>query len=644
MVHSLAGLAFGTRLLALLVDGGCESFDQVVASGFLLGREREHFAVGLLRLIVPTAFERGVRHHRPCDLALCGRGRRLQGQHLLRHRRCLFEVLQRIQLLCRVGQHGAGARIGIEPLRETQGARHARLLQGGQRGGRGTLFLLRVSEQGSVAGVGALVLLGIPVGRLLVLDARLCELVVFVEQLGQQEVVLRRRRIFREGRDVGAIPAHRFLVVRRTLGLLRRRVVVAREFGQVRLHERLGVIPTGRVGLSEIARDAVGRHVFFLRLQRQIAEAGLAVDVDHAGLQNRRLRMQRMQFHEGAEGVGRVLHALLLDVELAQLLVHAEFVRTPLVGGDVGRNRFRALEVFQRQAGHAEGVFHQFAVGPRQVGQGVERAVAFAIGHLCVEHAEERMQCLFQPPLLEERPALHVHRPLVIRVALVALEHGRVSLLGLHVVTRGEEQFASAEMRFVAVGGVGEFGDQSVERLQRDFEFAALLVATRQLVQDTVVARVLRVGLEVVLVARDRGLVIGAIVALANGAAAVGAVHFQVAQATHGFGALRCARRGVEELAIGRDGLVFAADDALVFFDHDLARFETLDGGLVVGRRGALVAHARACAQTAADEEHQQATAWVHGPHPASDWLGRTAARPQSAPEWRIRQDVPSAV
>ena len=103
-------------------------------------------------------------------------------------------------------------------------------------------------------------------------------------------------------------------------------MVVACQLGQVRLHERLRALPAGRVGAAELAVDAVARHVVLLRLERQGGEAGLLVDVDHARLQLRRLRVQRLAARERAEGVGGVLGAVLLDVELAELLVDAELV------------------------------------------------------------------------------------------------------------------------------------------------------------------------------------------------------------------------------------------------------------------------------------------------------------------------------
>ena len=116
-------------------------------------------------------------------------------------------------------------------------------------------------------------------------------------------------------------------------------MVKACQLAQVRLHQRLGLLPALRVGAPELAVDAVVDDVVLLGLQRLAREAGLLVDLDHACLQLRRLLVQRLAVREQAERVGRVLGALLADVQLAELLVHAEFVRPPRVRVDVGGDR-----------------------------------------------------------------------------------------------------------------------------------------------------------------------------------------------------------------------------------------------------------------------------------------------------------------
>ncbi len=324
--------------------------------------------------------------------------------------------------------------------------------------------------------------------------------------------------------------------------------------------------------------------------------------------------MQRLAARERAESVGGVLGAVLLDVELAQLLVDARLVRVSLGRVDIGRNALRALQVGEAQAGHAEGVFHQFAVGTAQASQGVEPAIALAACHLQVEHAEERLQRIVQPPLLEQRPALHVQRAVLVWVARFAAQHLGVGLLGLDVVARGEQQFAAAELCLGAVGRVRVLLHQPVERFQCRFQLTALFVRTRQLVQHAVVAGVLGIGLQEVVVARDCGAVVRRAVAraFAVGDARVGAVHFQVADAAHCFRALRRSRRHFEEFAVGRDCLVLAALDAGVRRHVHLAAGQALDRRRVIG--GAGTAPAGTGAQAARDQEQQQRPTWSHGP------------------------------
>ena len=334
---------------------------------------------------------------------------------------------------------------------------------------------------------------------------------------------------------------------------------MARQLGQMGLDERLRrAFPAGGVGAAEFARGAVALHVVLLGAERQRRQPALVVDADHARLQRRRLGVQRLPARERRKGVGRVLGPVLPDVELAQLLVDAELVAPPRIAGDVGRDRLGTLQVGQADAGDAEGVFDQFAVGPRQALELVEGGVA-ASGDLQVEHAEERAQRLVEPALLELRPALHVERAVVEGRAGLALHQLRVGLLGTRVLAAVEQQLAAAELGLVAVHRVRVRGDQAVERCQRGFRPAAQFVRTRQLVEHAVVVRIVRVGLQVVLVAGDRGPVVGRVAGA--GALVVGALHLQVAQAAQGLRALRGAGRDVEKALVGGRGLFGAGLD-----------------------------------------------------------------------------------
>ena len=632
MVDRLARLPGGAGLFALLVDRRGLAFHQFAAASGLLRRQRDHLAVAALGAVEGALFEGGVREHGPRDPALLGGGRRLQVQHLLRHHGGRLGIAQRIELLGGVAQHGADARIAVEGLRELQRAGHRRTLQRRTFGRRGLLLELRMAEQRRIAGVGALRVGRVLVGRLLVLGHGLGVARVLVQQLGEQEVVGRRIGIGRERLEPAAVPAHRLLVVGRAPALLRARVIVARQLGQVGLDQRLRAFPALRVGAAELAGRAVAGHVLLLRLQRQVREAGLLVDLDHARLQHRRLRVQRLAPREGAEGVGRVLGALLLDVELAELLVDAELVAAPHVAGDVGRDRFGALQILQAQAGDTEGVLDEFAVGAAQVSQAGEVVVSFVLAQREVEHAEERAQRLLEPALLEARPALHVQRTALIGAVLVAVEHGAVGLLGLRVVAHREQQLATAEMGLVAVGRLRVVLNQPVEGLERHFQLAALLLGARQLVEHAVVARVLGVGLQVALVAGDRRTVVRPAGRGGLDAALVGALHLQVAQAAHRFRALRRTGRHLEKLAVGGDRLLLAGGDADVLLHADLAAGQAAQRRLVVGRAAAL---AGAGTQPAGDQQGQQqatTTARVHGRPPSRAWRGRATGRPRSGP------------
>ena len=103
--------------------------------------------------------------------------------------------------------------------------------------------------------------------------------------------------------------------------------------------------------------------------------------------------MQRLAARERAEGVGRVLGALLPDVELAELLVDAELVALRAVASSMYSGmRLGALQVREADAGDAEGVLDQLAVGAASGRRGLDAAFALLAGELEVEHGEERAQ------------------------------------------------------------------------------------------------------------------------------------------------------------------------------------------------------------------------------------------------------------
>ena len=149
----------------------------------------------------------------------------------------------------------------------------------------------------------------------------------------------------------------------------------------------------------------------------------------------------------------------------------------------------------------------------RQPGQGLDAAFALLAGDLQVEHGEERAQRVLEPGLLELRPALHVEGAVVVRNGRPARQHGGERLLRVRIVPGGEQQLAAAELGLVAEAVERVVLDQPVERLQRGVQVAALLVGPGELVEHAVVARVVGIGLEEVVVAGDRRLVVGRLAA-----------------------------------------------------------------------------------------------------------------------------------
>ena len=645
VAHGVARVAGLLCRLALLVDRRGLALDQVLSRGVALGHQGQHLCIALLGTGEVAGLERGVRDHGGGHAALFRRGRRVQREHALGNALRLLRVLQCVQAVGRIGQHRRDTRVLVEGLRESQRAVHALALQRGLVGCGRALVQLGMGQQRGVAGVGALVVPGVAVGHLLVLDSRLGPARVLVQQLAQQEVVARGVGLTGEAGDDVAVPAHRFLVVGAGLGLLRAGVIVARQLGQPGLHQRLGLVPAFGVGLAELAVDAIAADVFALGVERQRGQAALLVDVDDLRLQQRRLRMHRVALDEGGVSVCRVLDAVLLDVELAELLVDAELVALAPFVLHVGGDRLGALQVGQRDAHHAEGVFHQFAVASREPGQAVQRLIATA-GQLAVEHAEERLQAFLELALLESGPALHVKGAVLEHGAGIACQHGVVGLFGRRVAAQGEQQFAAAELRFLAVGGVRIGGHELVERLERGLELAALLLSTGELVEHAIVARVLRVGAKELLVARDGRLVVGRGGIGAGDAAGVGDVHLQVAEPSHRLGALWRVpglRRGVEKAAIGRDGLGFVGRDAAVLVHRHGARPQAGQrGGVVVGGRLGAAAAAGQKQDAGRRDERGTTNDAAHRPSPSwwhwwPGWPGRRAGPAQSGPGSGIR-------
>ena len=262
--------------------------------------------------------------------------------------------------------------------------------------------------------------------------------------------------------------------------------------------------------------------------------------------------------------------------------------------------------------------------------------------------AKNERRRVLEPGLLELRPALHVERAVVVRDGRAAGEHGGEGLLGVRIVLGGEQQLAAAELGLVAEAVERVVLDQPVERLQRRVQVAALLVGAGQLVEHAVVAGVVRVGLEEVVVAGDRRLVVGRLAA--GGALVVGQVHLEVADPAHRLGALRRPRRDLEELAVGVDRLRLGGHDRAIALHRHLAAGERLQRRLVVGRALLAAAEHRARRQRRRRGEQQRRAHAARGlrawrPHARAPWWrrrGRRAGRPRTAPGSCSRRAAPA--
>ena len=517
VAHGVAGVARRACDLALFVDGRGLAFDQFVTARGTFRRQGQHLAVSLLGFGIHRFVEAVVRHHGPGHAAQFRRRGRLQRQGLLGHGNGLVAIAQNKQLFRSVGQHSTGARVAAEGRSKTQRAVDHLALQRGLVSG--ILLQRHVTQKRRVTCIGRAnkrrrgAGLRTGIGHTLELFSRDGVALVLVQQLSHQEAALRCVRVLRKGGQQCLVPAHGLLHVGGQFVLLRQRVVVAGQIGQVGPDLRLRALPATGVGAAEFAVGAVAHDMVLLGLQRQSFEARTGVDRDHARLQQRRLRMQRLAAHEGGEGVGRVLDTVLSDIELAQLLVDAKLVALAHGAVDIAWDALRALQVAQADAHDAEGVVHQLAVGTGQRTQifqaGLVTQGRAQRAELEIEHAEEGLERIVEPALLEQRPALHVEGPFGEEAARASGQHGGIGRFRLLVVAHRKQQLTAAEMCLFGVHGPRMLLHQLRQGLQRHFQLAALLLRARQLVLHAVGAGIFRVGLEEFFVARDRRLVVG---------------------------------------------------------------------------------------------------------------------------------------
>ena len=364
MAGGVARAVLLARQFALAVDGRGLALHKGFAACSAIRRQRQHFTVGPLGLFglrLCLAVKGLMGDDDPRHAPRFGRCWWLQGQSLARHGQGARPFAQRVELLRRVGQHGAGARVIAKGGGKTQGALGGLALQRHAVGGG--LFQCGIGQQGAVAGIGRARRAGRAVCDGFVLHGGIGVALVFEQKLGQQEALLRRCRPGGHGGQQPAVPLHGLIHIGRCTALLRQCVVVLCQLGQMRQNQRLRRLPTGGVGAAEFAVGAVALHMVLLGGQGQGGEAVVGVDLHHARLQQWRLGVQRLAPHEGGQGVGRVLDALLLAVQIGQLQVDAVLVAFAQWAVDQRGHALGTLQAGQAQAQHAEAVFHQFAVG-----------------------------------------------------------------------------------------------------------------------------------------------------------------------------------------------------------------------------------------------------------------------------------------
>src|SRR5690606_32138866 len=126
-------------------------------------------------------------------------------------------------------------------------------------------------------------------------------------------------------------------------------MVMRREVGEVRLQLRadLGLLVEG-MALPVRAARAVPLDEAALAVEHEIREASALERADRLGLQQRRLLVPRIELRERMVRAGRVLPALLLDVEVAEIHVDDVRVRTRADAGQRLLDRRRAVEIRER--------------------------------------------------------------------------------------------------------------------------------------------------------------------------------------------------------------------------------------------------------------------------------------------------------
>ena len=415
------------------------------------------------------------------------------------------ELAEREQLLGGVGLHGRGLRVRRVAFCEPQAAVDAATVPLGALVAAQLGFVLRIREQRRIAGFAAAVVERISVSRALVFERRVAEVAALEQHFGEQEVGLCGLRVIRERLQVRAVPARGGRVLARFLRLLRLGVMVGGQVRHVALQVRddLGLL-LEREPLPVRAARAVGLDEILLALEHQIGELAFLERLDDLDLQQRRLRVIRVELDERVVSVGSVLKALLVEIEIAEVRVGDEPVRPRAVPAEIARDRLGAVQIREADRQYAERVVDDLLLrtAHRRVQHGgIAVAARVVVGpQLPVQQREERRQALFVELLLEHGPAVLVQGLLVEWRAIAFLEHDRVGALRVAIALLHEQRLAAPELRFVELLRARVLLDQAIERRQRVVDAPFGFVSSRELVENEIVLGVVRIRLEQLLV------------------------------------------------------------------------------------------------------------------------------------------------
>ena len=277
--------------------------------------------------------------------------------------------------------------------------------------------------------------------------------------------------------------------------------MVAREVEQVRTHRGAhSRVEVRAVRLPERALRAIAGDQFALAVQHQRGEAAACIRLGRAHQQQRRLDVHGLPLGIGAVRRGRVLVALLLEVQIAERRIESRFVCRRTTAFERFLQGVDAVGAREPDAERARRVVHQLRFRPRQCVRGPQAAV---VDEQPIEQAEKRRRSLGFAGLLEQRPAMLVerlHRELRIGAAT---EHRRVGLLRVVVPLRAEEDLAAPELRLFEVLATGVVLHESIEGAERLVWFADAVPGPGKLVKHDAVRRVLGVFREQPLVGLD---------------------------------------------------------------------------------------------------------------------------------------------